>query len=504
MSVTRPTLSQLARMAERFEMHLVPDQLEEMHALMQANLDAYDVVDALAEPKAVIAGLRQPGYRPSGEENHYGAWARKSLVEPADEGPLTGKTVVLKDNVALAGVPMMNGSQTLEHYVPTQDATIVSRILAAGGTILGKATCEHFCMSGGSHTSDPAPVENPWRAGHSAGGSSSGCAALVALREADMAIGGDQGGSIRIPSSYCGIYGMKPTHGLVPYTSIMPIEATLDHAGPMTATVADNALLLEVIAGPDGLDPRQRGHLPKAYSQSLGLGAQGLRVGLVKEGFTATGMVDNVAGKVRAGAARFSDAGARLVEISIPEHAVAASVWAPIALEGLTVQMMLGNGMGYNWKGRYDVGLIDAHAAWRQRVDDLSPPLKLAMLSGWWGIEHYRGRYYAKAQNLARLMKAAYDRAFSEVDLLLMPTVPRVASPLPARDAPLTEIVTRAAELNVNTASFDVTGHPAMSLPCGLVDGLPVGMMLVGREHEEETIYRAASVFETSGDWRHF
>ena len=161
----------------------------------------------------------------------------------------------MKDNICLAGVPMMNGASTLEGYVPDVDATVVQRILDAGGTIVGKSVCEYFCFSGGSHTSSSGPVHNPHRQGYSAGGSSSGSAALVAAGEVPMALGGDQGGSIRMPASFCGIYGMKPTHGLVPYTGIMPIELTIDHTGPMTATVEDNALLLEVLAGPDGLDP---------------------------------------------------------------------------------------------------------------------------------------------------------------------------------------------------------------------------------------------------------
>src|SRR5436853_2615167 len=157
---------------------------------------------------------------------------------------------------------MMNGASTLEGYVPDVDATIVTRMLDAGGTIMGKVHCEYFCFSGGSHTSAAGPVQNPRRAGFSAGGSSSGSAALVAAGEVDMAIGGDQGGSIRIPSCWCGIYGLKPTYGLVPYTGIFPIELTLDHTGPLARTVADVALLLEVIAGPGGLAPRPRTDLP--------------------------------------------------------------------------------------------------------------------------------------------------------------------------------------------------------------------------------------------------
>ncbi len=213
---------------------------------------------------------RTPGYRPTGEENRLGAWYVKTTIEGAAEGKLKGKRVAIKDNVCIAGVPMMNGASTLEGYVPDIDATIVTRILDAGGTILGKSVCEYFCFSGGSHTSSSGPVHNPRRQGYSAGGSSSGSAALIAAGEVDLAIGGDQGGSIRIPAAYCGIYGMKPTHGLVPYTGVMPIELTIDHTGPMSATVADNALMLEVLAGPDGLDPRQHGVEAERYTEALG------------------------------------------------------------------------------------------------------------------------------------------------------------------------------------------------------------------------------------------
>ena len=183
--------------------------------------------------------------------------------------------MALKDNVCLAGVPMMIGAGFLDGSVPDIDATIVTRILDAGGEIAGKAVCEYYCVSGGSHTSSTGPVHNPYKMGYSAGGSSSGSAVLVALGEVDMAIGGDQGGSIRMPSSFSGVYGMKPTHGLVPYTGIMPIEIYIDHTGPMTATVSDNALLLEVIAGPDGYDPRQYAPKVYPYTQLLEGGVRG-------------------------------------------------------------------------------------------------------------------------------------------------------------------------------------------------------------------------------------
>ncbi|MFC2967065.1 amidase [Acidimangrovimonas pyrenivorans] len=504
MAITRPTVEDVVDLAKSLHMTMSPEEAAEYHALMGGMFDMYDVIDALPNPTPPVSYPRTPGAKPAPADNPYNAWACKSEVTGAAEGKLKGKTVVLKDNVALAGVPMMNGSTTLEGFVPSADATIVTRMLDAGATIVGKATCEHFCLSGGSHTSDPAPVHNPRKMGYSAGGSSSGSAALVAAGEVDMAIGGDQGGSIRIPASYCGIYGMKPTHGLVPYTGVMPIENTIDHTGPMTASVADNALLLEVIAGADGLDPRQYAPQTAPYTEALDKGVKGLKIGLLKEGFELPNMQAAVAEKVRAGADKLAGLGADVAEVSLPEHLTAIAAWNPVTLEGFVAQMMHGNGMGFNWKGQYDVGLLDAHAAWREKADDLSETLKLCMLVGQWGLSHYRGRYYAKSRNVATQVKAAYDALFGDYDLLLMPTLPCVSTKLPEPGAPLEEIVTRAFEMTNATSPFDVTGHPAMSIPCGLADGLPVGLMLVARDYNEATIYQAASAFEGLGDWTTF
>ncbi|WP_211266657.1 amidase [Halotalea alkalilenta] len=411
-------------------------------------------------------------------------------------------TVALKDNIALASVPMMNGASQLDGFVPAFDATVATRLLDAGATILGKATCEHYCLAGGSHTSDPAPVHNPLRHGYAAGGSSSGSAALVAAGEVDFAMGGDQGGSARIPAAWCGIYGMKPTHGLVPYTGIMPIEATFDHTGPMTTSVRDNALVMEVIAGADGLDPRQYSPKVDAYTQALERGVDNLRIGILSEGFQLANLDPKVADKVREAVTVFESIGAKVQEVSVPEHVLAGQLWTPIGCEGLTMQMMHGNGMGFNWKGQYDLGLLDKHAGWRETADQLSASLKLCMLVGQYGLTQYNGRFYAKAQNIARRARAGYDKALAEYDLLIVPTVPMASQPLPEPGCSLTEYITHAFEMIGNTVPQDITGHPAMSIPCGNVDGLPIGMMIIARHYSESTIYQAAAAFEASTDWR--
>ena len=502
MTVKRPTLGQLNDVALSLGIHLSDDQLKTYNTLLQGNFDAYDVIDAMPDYVPLVTYARTPGYRPAGDENKYSAWYVKSTIQGAPGGKLAGKTVVLKDNVCVAGVPMTNGASTLEGYMPNVDATVVTRLLDAGATVVGKSVCEYFCFSGGSHTSSTGPVHNPHRMGYSAGGSSSGSAALVAAGEVDLAIGGDQGGSIRMPAAFCGIYGMKATHGLVPYTGVMPIEVTIDHTGPMTANVTDNAVMLEVLAGPDGLDPRQHaGQTAKPYSELMKGGVKGMKIGIVTEGFGWPQSDAAVDAKVRQAAEVFKKLGAEVTELSVPMHLVGPAIWLPIAAEGATQQMMKDNGHGFNWKGMYVTSMIDFHAGWKDRADELSETLKITMVLGEYFIKHYRGHFYGKAQNLGRKLTAAYDTALTDYDLLLMPTVPMTATPLPGAGASTEEVVNRAFEMLPNTCPFDVTGHPAMSIPCGKVDGLPVGMMLIGKFYDEATIYKAAYAFEQSGDW---
>ena len=500
-AVSLPTPEQLLDVAEQCGLSLTDSDVTSFLGLMQGSVDAYNAVAAMPDEVPVVTYPRTPGYRPVGEENLRNAWYRKSSVKGAASGKLKGKTIALKDNIMLAGVPMMNGSSTLEGFVPDFDATIVTRMLDAGAEIVGKVHCESFCMSGGSHTNSTGVVHNPHKMGYSAGGSSSGSAVVVALGEVDMAIGGDQGGSVRMPASFSGIYGMKPTWGLVPYTGIMPIEIYVDHTGPMTANVADNALLLEVIAGDDGYDPRIKSPKVEDYTKALGQDIKGLKIAIVTEGFQQLGAEDAVNEKVREAAKRLASLGAIVDEVSIPMHLTAAAVWTPIGTEGMTQTMMYGDGYGLSRSDLYSTSLMDFHRGWRGQADSLSETTKMLLMLGTYVNNNFGPRYYGKALNISRRVTAAYDTIFESYDLLLMPTTPMKAMPLPAADASREEVIGRAFEMISNTSPFDITHHPAMSLPCGMVDGLPVGMMLVGRHFDEMTIYRAAHAFEQSGDW---
>jgi amidase len=497
-----PGVPELKQVAAQLKFEMSDADLEDFRTLLADACRAYEAIDAMPDYLPEVKYPRQAGHRPKPAENALGAWYWKTRVEGSGTGLLSGRTVALKDNICLAGIPMSSGTSILEGFVPQVDATVVTRVLDAGGVITGKAVCENFCTSGGSHTSATGPVQNPLKSGHTSGGSSSGCAALVAARAVDMSIGGDQGGSIRLPSSFCGTYGMKPTHGLVPYTGIMSMETTIDHAGPITANVHDNALLLEVIAGPDGIDGRQKNFPKESYTSSLGKNISGLRIALVKEGFggpTAQVAVDE---KVRAAAGILQKRGAQIEEVSIPFHPAGAALFIPHASEGIVRQMMLDYGFGQNQEGLALLDLRDASAAWRARTNELPETLKMFMLAGQYGLSRYGGRYYAKCANLRRKLRAAYDEALKQHDLLLMPTTPMVAPALPGRNPSRGEMIQKALEMLANTPQFDLTGHPAMSVPCGMSEGLPVGMMLVGRHYAEATIYQAAAAFESAVDWK--
>jgi amidase len=505
MVIEAPKPEQILDIAADFDLELSDDDARSFAGLIAGAKPSYDRLDELAEPSLPVKYPRTPGYRPAPEDNPLNAWYWRSEIEGAKKGPLKGKRVAIKDNVCVAGVPYMNGCRVLEGYVPEVDATVVTRILDAGGTILGKATCEDLCFSGASHTSKPSPVRNPHKPTHSAGGSSSGSGALLAAGEVDMALGGDQGGSIRMPGAWCGVYGLKATHGLVPYTGIMPIELTIDHCGPMANTVEDVATLLQAIAGPDGLDPRQYDIETADYLASLKKGVKGLKVAVVKEGFGRPESEKITDRKVKDTVKLWKKLGAKVSEISIPMHLDGYHIWNAIIVEGSTELMVKGNGFGYSWSGHYVTSLRDAYArGWRSRPDDMAETVKMVMLMGEYMNRYYHGRYYAKAQNLRRTLRAAYDAALEEHDLLLMPTIPFRATEIPPAACSREDYITTALNMLGNTAPFDVSGHPAMTVPCAMADGLPIGMMLIGRRSDEATVLRAAAAFEASGDWKTF
>ncbi|XP_046329794.1 amidase-like isoform X1 [Haliotis rufescens] len=394
------------------------------------------------------------------------------------------------------------GAALMEGYTPEFDATLVTRILDAGGRIIGKTSVENQCVSGSSFTCASGPVRNPYDETRTTGGSSGGSAALVSKGLVDLAIGGDQGGSIRIPASWCGIVGLKPTYGLVPYTGAMSLETTLDHLGPMTRTVEDNALLLEVIAGYDGgRDPRQPvGLKVPPYSDQVNASISGKKIGVLKEGFDVCTEPD-VVEIVRRETDRLKEAGAEVEEVSLPIHRDGPAIWNAICLQGAYNCMVKGNGTGFFWKGFYPISMQEAaYRGFAARPHDMSVVMKTVSLISEYINRNYQNKFYAKGQNLNMMLTSEYDRVLEKYDVIVMPTLPYKASKLPGKDATPAELLKVSLSMIPNTSPFDCTGHPALSINAGFSDGLPVGMMIVGRHFDETTIYQVARAYEKIRD----
>jgi amidase len=480
----------------------LPEELEAYRRNIANTLESYDRLDELVEPKLPVRYPRTPGYRPEPVDNPYGAWAWRCSVKGHESGPLVGKTVAIKDNVTVAGIPMLNGSAVMEGFVPDIDATVVTRLLDSGAEIIGKATCENFCFSGASNTSFPGPVLNPHDTSRWTAGSSSGSGALVAAGDCDLAIGCDQGGSIREPAAYCGIFGLKPTFGLVPYTGIGSLEPTLDHVGPMARTVHDVARMLEVIAGVDPLDPRQGGtplDVPK-YSQELDHGVEGLRIGVVTEGFGwPDASEQEVDDGVREAAELFTGLGATVSEVSIPIHRDAPSIFTAVCLEGAWVTMVRDGAAGRGTLGYYDTHQLDfLGRALKTRAGDFSHQMKLLIILATYMADEYYGRYYAKAMNIRRTLRAAYEEALAKYDFLLMPAVPQRAIEFD-ESRPIDDAITKSLSMIQNTCGFNLSGHPALTVPCAKPGGLPIALMLVGRHWQDAAVLNAAAAFEGLG-----
>ena len=512
-----PTMNQLAEIALDFGLDMSTEDLSNQREAMRGAIANLRHIDDMPEERPRVTYPRTSGHRPHPADNPYNAWYWRTEIKGAESGPLAGEEVGIKDVVSVAGVPMMNGARVLEGYVPTIDATIVTRLLDAGATIVGKTACADFSFSGGGHTSGYGPVRNPRRPTHAPGGSSKGSAAAVAAGDVAMAIGGDQGGSIRIPASWCGIVGHKATYGLIPYTGCLAIEMTLDHIGPMANSVENVARMMSVLVGPDPLDPRQRGVIPADYVQdytpAIGAGCEGIRVGVLSEGFGQTEetwpefrlpasepVVDD---SVRAAVRRLEQQGAVVSEVSVPAHYHGFRLWFAIAAEGATEFMLKSGGVGTGWFGYYDTQFLEhASRGAQTRQNDYPLTVKNVLLLGEYLKRYYHGTYYAKAQNQRGRLVEAYDKALAEVDVLVLPTIPHRAAPIPSLDADFGEYMSKALSMINNTPQFNLTGHPAISVPCGVADDLPIGFQIVGRHFEDLTVLRVADALEKSADWQ--
>lgn len=501
MALRKPTEQDLRRLAQENRFQLTDEELESFQALIPGLFQSYESLDRMPLPKEPLKYPdRDPGQRPSPQDDPLNAIVRRCNLKGAGTGKLADKRFGLKNNVCVAGMPLSCGSLVLDGFIPDTDATIVTRLLDAGAEVVATLNLDNFAFSGAGDTSAQGATLNPHNPEHLAGGSSGGSAAGLYYDDIDVTIGGDQGGSIRIPASWCGVVGLKPTHSLVPYTGIVGIDNTFDHAGPMALTAAEVAVTLDVIAGKDPLDPRQ-GEVPvQDYAGTLEKGVGGLRIGVLTEGFGLGASEPDVDEAVRRAVGIFSELGATTPEVSIPSHSQAGGIiWGLIA-EGGTA-LLRSNGMGHHSAGFYNPGMVESFGkSLNAQSNDLPASVKLVLLIGSYMGEEYHGRMYAKAQVLRRGLRASYDEALSQYDVLAMPTTPMKAH---KHDPSLgtEERVSRGWNMLDNTAPFNMTGHPAINIPCAKSNGLPVGLMLVGRHFDDARLLQAAHAFETHTNW---
>jgi amidase len=433
-------------------------------------------------------------------------------------------------------------SKTGQYPLSPIDATVVSRILDAGAVVKGTATCESFSASALSFTSATGPVHNAWAHGYSTGGSSSGCGALLGAKRVmeernhhedtidfgdpvELAVGGDQGGSVRIPASYNGIYGLKPTYGLVPYTGVASVSPMIDHLGPMATNLLDVATLLQVMAGYDGIDARMTPESPlrenvKNYSgifndflsnELKNESGRKLRIGLLKESFVTPGMTDTVRDVVWESAkSSFTAAGATVVEISVPMHLEGAALWMSSTRISVADLVFAQSSPGHL---TYAPPHLDMQWPPTQEMHELMTATNPAIMNLIFSSTYLKDTVGAKAEAKAHRkifeLRAAYDAALEDVDVFVTPTLPNVSRRNPIMSgadgdrSSFLEKIKLAIGVTVNTSPFNCSGHPALSVPCGFgrdcetgTKLLPIGMQIVGRRWDDETVLKAAAIFE--------
>ncbi|MDX9839874.1 MAG: Asp-tRNA(Asn)/Glu-tRNA(Gln) amidotransferase subunit GatA [Desulfobulbus sp.] len=472
----------------------------ELHALTlheaQQRLAAGDLT-AVRLTEAVLERIDsvEPTVRAFLSLDRAGALAQAEAADAARAagrgGPLCGLPLALKDVLCTTDLPTTCGSRMLEHFVAPYDATVVSRLRQAGAILLGKLAMDEFAMGSTSEHCAFQVVQNPWKPGHVAGGSSGGSAAAVAADECLASLGSDTGGSIRQPASLCGTVGMKPTYGRVSRYGLVAFASSLDQVGPLTKDVRDCALVLNAICGHDPLDSTSIDRPVPDFTAALQDGLQGVRVGVPREYF-GQGLDPEVEQVARAAIAMLGEAGAEIVDVTLPHTDYCVAVYYLIAPAEASSNLARFDGVRYGYRDRSADALLDMYN--RSRSQGFGDEVKRRILIGTYALSAgYYDAYYKKASQVRTLIKEDFARAFASCDLLVSPVVPTPAWAIGAgADDPLSLYLS-----DILTLSANLAGTPGMSVPCGFSSqGLPIGVQLQAAHFQEEILLRAAHNLE--------
>ena len=426
-------------------------------------------------------------------------------IARGDGGPLVGVPIAHKDIFVTRGLPTTAGSKMLEGYASPFDATVVSRLAAAGTVTLGKLNCDEFAMGSSTENSAYGAVHNPWDATRVPGGSSGGSAAAVAARLLPAATGTDTGGSIRQPASFCGITGIKPTYGVCSRFGMIAFASSLDQAGPLARSAFDCALLLSAMSGFDERDATSAERPAQDYAAALDRpreGAtdsqplRGLRIGLPREFFPAA-LAADVDGAVRGALAGFERLGARLIEVSLPRTELSIPVYYIIAPAEASSNLSRFDGVKFGHRAAAYADLLDMYK--KTRSQGFGPEVKRRIMIGTYVLSHgYYDAYYLQAQKLRRMIADDFQACFRECDVIAGPVAPTVAWPLGAQsDDPVANYLA-----DIFTLPASLAGLPGMSLPAGFGEaGMPVGLQLIGNYFDEAILLHAAHAFQQATDW---
>ncbi|MDA8077719.1 MAG: Asp-tRNA(Asn)/Glu-tRNA(Gln) amidotransferase subunit GatA [Nitrospiraceae bacterium] len=416
-------------------------------------------------------------------------------MKAGDVKPLSGIPIAIKDNMCTLGIRTTCSSKILRNFIPPYESTVTKRLLEGGYVLTGKTNLDEFAMGSSTENSGLQVTRNPWDTGRIPGGSSGGSAAAVAADECIAALGSDTGGSIRQPASLCGVVGMKPTYGRVSRYGLVAFASSLDQIGPITKNVTDCSLMLNAISGRDPLDSTSAPVETPDFSSFVGREIKGMRIGIPKEYFIE-GMDPEVEAAVREAVRRMEGLGAAPVEVSLPHTGYAVAAYYILCTSEASSNLARYDGVKYGFRaGGKD--LMDMYM--RSRAEGFGPEVKLRIMLGTYALSSgYYDAYYKKAQQVRTLIKNDFERALTDVDILVTPTSPTAAFKLGEKtDDPLQMYLA-----DIFTISVNLAGVPAVSIPCGFTSGnLPMGLQLIGRHFDEGTLLQAAYAYEQSTEW---